>query len=294
MRRKKTYQLGLLTSFSKDIFNSRYHTHLLAGIMNSLHKTEYNLKIIFLKDQDYSNVHEILYEHAIDGLFILTWRIHPNLIRLIETCPSHLPIMLFNDYDARVKANFIYSDVAYGIETAVDYLVQKGRTKIAFLKGPTLIHFGVGKEAVHVPSIDAFDKFEGFQKGIGKHGLHVREEWIQECGAYSIEEGYTCAKKILEQKDLPNAIVCSNDETAIGALQALGERGISCPAEIAVIGFDGIEKGEMTSPPLSTIEQQLTVMGFEGGRTLIEISEGKVASPSHIKIVPKLIVRKSA
>ena len=294
MRRKKAYQLGLLTSFSKDIFNSRYHTHLLAGIMNALHETEYNLKIIFLKEKDYANVEEILYEYTIDGLFILTWRIHPNLIRLIEACPKHLPVLLFNDYDPKVQASFVYSDVAQGIEMAVDYLVEKGSKKIAFLKGPSLIHFGSGREAVHVPSIDAYDKFEGFQKATRKHELFIPDEWIKECSAYTAAEGYKKMKEMLEQKNLPDAVVCSNDETAIGALDALREKKIPCPEKIAMIGFDGIEKGELTTPPLTTVEQLLTSMGYEGGKKLIDISEGKLVDPIHTKFVPRLVVRESA
>lgn len=184
--------------------------------------------------------------------------------------------------------------MAQGIETAVDYLVEKGSKKIAFLKGPSLIHFGTGKDAVHVPSIDAYDKFEGFQKAARKHELFVRDEWIKECGAYTTAEGYNKAKEIIEQKELPDAIVCSNDETAIGALDALREKKISCPDEIAVIGFDGIEKGELTTPPLTTVEQLLTSMGYEGGKKLIDISEGKLVDPIHTKFSPRLVIRESA
>ncbi len=294
MRRKKTYQLGILTSFSKDIFNSRYHTHLLSGIMNSLHESDYNLKIIFLKEKDYKNVEEILQEYSLDGLFILTWRIHPSLIQLIERCPKNLPVMLFNDYDPKLQVNFVYSDVTQGIEMAVNYMVEQGRKKIAFLKGPSLIHFGTGKEALHVPSIDAYDKFEGFQRAMTHHELPIHENWVRECDAYTVKAGYEKAREILSEKDLPNAIVCSNDEIAVGVLNVLREKKIRCPEEIAVIGFDGIEKGELTTPPLTTVEQLLTSMGYEGGKKLIDIAEGRLVDPIHTKFVPKLVIRKSA
>ncbi len=292
-RRKKTYQLGLLTSFSKDIFNSRYHTHLLAGIMNALYESEYNLKIIFMKEKDYSNVDEILKEHALDGLFILTWRIHPKLIQLIQTCPKHLPVMLFNDYDPKIQANFVYSDVTQGIQMAVDHMVEKGRKKIAFLKGPTFIRFGQGKDVLQVSSIDACDKWEGFQKGMAAHNLPIRDEWVKECDSYSVMEGYKKAEEILKAKERPDAIVCSNDEMAVGVLTLLRDKKIKCPEEISVIGFDGIEKGELTMPPLTTVEQLLQSMGYEGGKKLIDIAEGRLIDPIHTKFVPRLIERES-
>lgn len=294
IRRKKTEELGVLTSFSKDIFNSRYHTHLLSGIMTAVHDTPYNLKIIFLKDKDYSHLQEILQEYAIDGLFILTWRIHPNLIRLIQVCPKNLPVMLFNDYDPEINANFVYSDVETGIRMAVDYLVKKGRKNIAFLKGPTTIRFGTGKHSLHVPSIDAHDKFEGFKRGMNGHKLLVREEWVKECDSYTLVEGYKKAMEILEEKELPDAIVCSNDEIAIGVMNALREKRMRCPEDVAVIGFDGIEKGELTTPPLTTVEQLLHSMGYDAGKKLIDIAEGRLVDPIHTKFVPKLVERGSA
>lgn len=291
---KKTYEFGLLTSFSKDIFNSRYHTHLLSGIMTAIHDSNYNLKIILLKDKDYAHILDIMQDYNVDGLFILTWRIHPNLIRLIQSCPENLPVMLFNDYDPNVKANFVYSDVGMGMGMAVDHLAKKGRRKIAFLKGPGMIQFGSGKNALYMPSIDAHDKYEGFKKAMEKHGLEERPEWVRECEAYSMTAGFEETTKILEGKDLPDGVVCSNDEVAIGALKALRDKKIKCPDQIAVVGFDGIEKGELTSPPLTTVEQLLNSMGFEAGQKLVEIAEGRLVDPIHTKFVPKLVVRESA
>ncbi len=292
--RPKTYRMGLLTSYSKDIFNSRYHTHLASGIMDALYESNYNLQIIFIKDKSYSNLEEILKEYSCDGLFILTWRIHPNLIHLIENCPKHLPVMLFNDYDPNVQSNFVYSDVAKGIEMAVDYVVDKGRKKIAFLKGPTMIRFGEGKNMLQIASIDAFDKWSGFQKAMGKHDLPIHLHWVKECDAYSMPEGYKKAKEILESKDLPDAFVCSNDEIAVGVLNVLREKKIACPQDISVIGFDGIEKGELTNPPLTTVEQLLRSMGYQGGQKLVAIAEGKLIDPIHTKFVPELVIRESA
>ncbi len=294
MRGKKSYQLGLLTSHSKDIFNSRYHTHLLSGILDGIHESSYRLQIILLKEKEYTDVEEILQEYAIDGLFILTWRIHPNLVQLIENCSKHLPIMLFNDYDPKVQANFVYCDVAQGMEMAAKYLLEKGKKKIAFLKGPTLIRFGKGVETVTVPSIDAHDKFAGFEKAMAEAGLAVRPEWVRECSAYNAEEGYRQARALLQETEEPEAILCSNDEMALGCLKAVQEKKISCPKEMAVMGYDGIEKGEFSTPSLTTVEQLLHSMGEQAARILLEVAEGKLGDPLHVKFAPRIVVRESA
>lgn len=294
MRGKKTYRVSLLTSHSKDIMRSRYHTHLLGGILDGLADTPYSLQINLLKDKEYSSLEQLLQEFSVDGLFILTWRIHPNIVRLIEACPANFPVMLFNDFDRKVKANFVYCDVGLGMDMATKYLLEKGRRKIAFLKGPRVIQFGKGSAMVTVPSIDSHDKYQGFQKAMQEAGVPVVDAWVRECAAYNKEEGYQQAKVLLVDKNLPDAVLCSNDELALGCLDALHELKIACPKDMAVMGFDGIETGAYSTPPLTTIEQLLEQMGLEGAQKLVDILDDKRTDPIHVGFVPKLLIRKSA
>lgn len=294
IRGKKFYQIGLLTSDSRDIFDSRYHTHLLSGILDGIHESPYRMQIILLKEREYAHVEELLHEHAIDGLILLTWRIHPSLVRLIETCNKRLPVMLINDYDPKVKANFVYCDVREGMEIATHYLIKKGYRKIACLKGPALIRFGEGTEMLTVPSTDAHEKFLGFQKAMAEAGLRVQMKWVRECLAYCAEEGYRQACSLLDETERPEAILCANDEIALGCLRALSERRIACPGEVAVMGFDGTEKGALASPALTTIEQVLEEMGKKAAETLVGIVDGKLSDPIHVRFSPRLLVRASA
>lgn len=294
MKGKKTYRLSLLTSHSKDIMTSRYHTQLMKGILDGLAQSSYSLQINLLKDKEYSSLEDLLHEFSVDGLLILTWRIHPNIIKLIEACPENFPVMLFNDFIPSVKANFVYCNVELGMEMAAKYLIGKGRKKIAFLRGPTLIRFGKDQDAVSVPSIDSRDKFNGFKKAVEEAGFEIHSEWVRECANYNKDEGYRQTKVLLVEKNLPDAILCSNDELALGCLDALHEMKVSCPKEIAVMGFDGIETGAFSTPPLTTVEQLLDQMGLEGAQKLVEILEEKRRDPIHVGFVPKLLARKSA
>ncbi len=294
IRGKKCFQIGLLASDSRDIFDSRYHTHLLSGILDGIHESSYRLQIILLKDREYAHVEDLLHEQAVDGLILLTWRIHPNLIRLIETCKKKLPVMLINDYDPKVQANFVYCDVREGMEMATRHLIATGRRKIACLKGPTLIRFGTGREMLTVPSADAHEKFLGFQKAMAEAGLRVQMKWVRECLTYSAEEGYTQSCSLLEEGERPEAVLCANDEIALGCLRALAERGIACPKDMAVMGFDGTEKGALAHPPLTTIEQDLEAMGTKAAETLVGIVDGRLSDPIHVRFSPRLLIRESA
>jgi len=294
IRRKKTCQLGLVAMSSTEIFDSHYHAHILTGIVDTIRGTEYNLKIIQLENKYYRDIPQIFHEHSIDGLFVLTWCSHPVLVRLLESCTSNFPVMIFNDYVPTSEMNFVYSDVSRGIEMAVDYLAAKGRKKIAFLKGPTSVRFEDDSALTQVQPSDAQAKYEGFLDAISRHGIGVRQDWIRECRTYSSTSGFEEMSRLLELDELPEAVVCSNDETAIGAISALHRRNIRCPEKIAVIGFDGIRAGTLVTPALTTVEQKLSYMGAQGCRALIDLISGLVMPPVHLKISPRLIEKDSA
>jgi DNA-binding LacI/PurR family transcriptional regulator len=82
-----------------------------------------------------------------------------------------------------------------------------------------------------------------------------------------LEGGYKAAKKILNGELIPTAIICSNDLTAIGAMQSFIESGIKIPREISIIGLDNIQLTEIIKPHLTTIE----LNRYKIGSTLMEI-----------------------
>lgn len=299
--RKGHQALGLMVPFSKDVFSDSYHTRSLTGIAGELQKikerSRYDIKVILADEKDYHNLHEFASNQLIDGLFILMWRIHPNVINWILKAEKPFPVMLFNEYDKMAKANFVVVDVGLGVEKAVRYAVEeRGRKAIAFLKGPTFNKHGSEEVPISVDCIDSRQKYEGFERAMKSCGLVVRPEWVKECKAYTEECGYQMTIEILKGNDIPDTIITSNDATAIGALRALKERGIACPEKVAVIGYDGSPEGELVTPKLTTIRQPLEEVGAEAARQLVEIvEEGNVdIVNSKFKFEPELIIRQSA
>ena len=96
------------------------------------------------------------------------------------------------------------------------------------------------------------------------------------------------------EKDLPQAIVCGNDDLAFGALKALKEAGKRVPQDIAVIGFDDNKRAKKFSPPLTTVRQPLAQMGKDAVDILIRQIERPSPGPISKKYLPRLVVRKTA
>jgi len=298
MRARKRYTLGILTFPSKDIFRSGYHREILTGIHDQGLGASHELKFFILTEEHYDRLEEVLYEHGIDGLLILSWRCHPKVMELVEKTKEDLPLVIFNDYKPGLGVNIVYTDVKKGMKKAVQYLAEKGDTKIAMLAGP--------KESViknggthRITSFDAEEKLQGFMEAMKERNLPLKEGWIFECPSYHEGESYLAIKAWLGkiEHQPPEAIVSANDAIALDAWRALKDIKLWFPEKIRLIGFDDIEKGRHVSPSLTTLRQPLYEMGKEAVRILLERIENPVnlrKEPIQKCFTPELILRQSA
>lgn len=88
-------------------------------------------------------------------------------------------------------------------------------------------------------------------------------------GDLTHQGGYRAVRKIFGLSDPPTAVVCVNDLTAIGAIQGASERGLVVGREVAIAGFDGIEEGGHTQPPLTTLKQPVYAIARDLIRLLL-------------------------
>ena len=108
------------------------------------------------------------------------------------------------------------------------------------------------------------------------------------------EVGYPVMKKFLSTKPDFTAVFAYNDISAIGAIRALADVGISVPQKVSVMGFDDIDAAAFQTPSLTTVRQPLMEMGRMAARTLLDrLSKGGQEYPKLIAVEPALIVRES-
>lgn len=108
------------------------------------------------------------------------------------------------------------------------------------------------------------------------------------------DTGKQLTKKLLANKERPTAIFACNDMMAFGVINELSRCKIQVPEEMSVMGFDGIDVGEMIHPPLTTIKQPDYEMGKMACKMLLDIMKGEDDAPVFdITLQPKLLERKS-
>jgi LacI family transcriptional regulator len=132
-----------------------------------------------------------------------------------------------------------------------------GLTRLAFISG--------GED-----SPDAAARFAGFRRALGDAGLPVPDEPATR-GNFTQADGRAATERLLDAAgEVPQGLVCANDQMAVGALQTLERRGIRVPEDVAVVGFDGIPLGRVVRPSLTTVSQPMRRLGEAAVDLLVE------------------------
>ncbi len=104
-------------------------------------------------------------------------------------------------------------------------------------------------------------------------------------GDFTTAGGRRVAEQIIAAGPVPRALVCANDQTAIGAMAALQHVGLSVPGDVAVTGFDGIQLGRHLRPSLTTVVQPMTALG-DAAVTMLKDRIGGAAPPQRTVELP--------
>ncbi len=145
---------------------------------------------------------------------------------------------------------------------ATNYLIEKGHRKIAFLTGP-------------VRSATSKERTIGLMESRVEHEIPFQDNMIVR-GGDTPADGYHAALKVLTNESYrPKALICCNDMVAIGCYRAAYELELRIPDDISIVGFDGIEMGEVMGPPLTTLSVFPREIGRMSAELLLQIIHGE-------------------
>ncbi len=148
-------------------------------------------------------------------------------------------------------------DQRAGGALATRHLLAMGHRRIGHLAGPT-------------SNLHARERREGYVQAMREAGIALEPGWIAE-GDFQENGGREAMRTLLAQSDL-TAVFVANDQMALGALSALWERGLRCPTDLSLIGFDDQRVSSFTTPPLTTVRQPLEELGrIVADRLLLDI-----------------------
>jgi signal transduction histidine kinase/DNA-binding LacI/PurR family transcriptional regulator/AraC-like DNA-binding protein len=175
----------------------------------------------------------------------------------------------------------IKADNAGGIEVAMRHLVEHGHRQIAFIAG--------SQEDVEG---DSGARLRAYQTALHTFGLASDPQLIA-YGRHVFAAGYTAMRQIIQSGAPFTAVLASNDESALGAMQALKDVGRKIPEEVAVIGFDDRPESAAHEPALSSIHFPLFLMGYRAVELLLKQIENADGDAEQVTIPTYLAPRES-
>ena len=198
-------------------------------------------------------------ERHVEGVAVMTFGVEQPLLE--ELASRHVP-MVFVDAgppDDLVRALIV--DYQKGIQEGVQHLAVLGQRRFGCISGPLQQRSSQLRKAAFLESIDRI-------------GIRPDPNWIIE-GDHSLEGGMQCMEQLLTRSELPTAVMCSNDMTAIGALRVLARAGLRVPEDMSLIGFDDIHLAEFVNPPLTTVRMSRTDLARAAFGALRVIADGQ-------------------
>jgi LacI family transcriptional regulator len=175
------------------------------------------------------------------------------------------------------RGNTVVMDEYDAARAITDLLLQKGHRRIGFVRGPN----------VHLVSMR---RYNGYANALGGKGLRIDPALIVQ-GDFSRQSGREQAPKLFAAK--PTAIFASNDEMAVGVIEAANAAGISIPGDISLAGFDDNAIARTVRPRLSSVRQPLEEMGEVACQILVDRLRNPTRANQHKQVPFEIMARES-
>jgi DNA-binding LacI/PurR family transcriptional regulator len=283
LSRGRTNTLGVI-GYGLIYFGS---SGVITGIESKANELGYSLTLSLIDRVEPARIDQILYDfqsRRVDGII---WAV-PGNINFVDWLTEkfsdvHSPVMFINM--RHNGSDFVASlDNRLGGRLATEHLLQSGYQRVGIITGPP--HWW-----------EAQERLKGWQETVEEAGYTDIDRLIVE-GDWNAPSGDVGLHSLLDQNPEMDAVFVSNDQMALGALQAARRLGLKVPEDLGIVGFDDIPEAAYFYPSLTTVRQntqKLGALAVEQINTLIHAEQsGELPEAEIVWVEPRLIVRKSS
>jgi LacI family transcriptional regulator len=284
----KTQVLGLVYASDLDSEpNSFYHSGLELGALRACAEAGFQLLMHTVNQHSLgktAKIIELADSRRCDGL-ILTPPFSDDCDLLRELEKRNCPVVCISPgLDAQKMASGVGIDDEVAGYEMTRYMLSLGHKKFGFIKGLE-------------GHLSAEERYSGFRRAIAEAGIEERDVTVMR-GNFTFRSGVETTAAILNNGHRPSALICANDDMAVGALFSAHKVGLNIPRDLSIVGFDDTPVSEIIWPPLTTVNQPLKTIGYRAVEMIVErIKAGKTASgplPVRFDVVAhKVVMRES-
>lgn len=249
-----SYNIGVVV----PEFINPFFPEVIIGIQDVLFKAGYQVLIMQSNESAINELENIktLENNMVDGIIISISQETKNIDYYKKLIADGFPFVMFNRVSDELDVpKVIFDDYKWAF-FATEHLIYQGYKKIFHFSGPKVL--GLSRRRI-----------EGFTDALKKHRIPVTPDLIIETGLM-IADGERVMQQLIDSQNLPEAIFCVNDPTAIGVLKKLKQNGFRIPSDVAVVGFTETKTAELLEPQLTSVAQPTFEMGQIAAKLLLE------------------------
>jgi LacI family transcriptional regulator len=274
---QKSYTIGLFLTSITNGTSSSFFVETVKGV-NSVISEEYNLYVRGIENLgDFTMINH----RRFDGIILMSQSdVDDDFIDYLKE--KEIPcVVLGRDIGESSLVNILSND-REGSAQVVKHLLKNGHRDIAIVEGIKGFKSTVERKA-------------GYLKALEDSNIPVKNEYIIQ-GNYDMESGYKAMETLLALPQPPTAVFCSNDDMAIGALNAAFANGRMVPQDISIVGFDDIEFARYTNPSLTTVKRPIEKISSLGAKKILEMlgkEEHTEITGEKVYVETELVIRQS-
>ncbi|EOE1543994.1 MULTISPECIES: ribose operon transcriptional repressor RbsR [Providencia] len=276
LKMNRTNTIGMLLTTS----NNPFYAEVVRGVERSCYERGYSL-ILCNTEGDLQRMNhslETLLQKRVDGLLIMCTEVQGPSKHVLARYPA-VPTVMMDWSPFESDGDIIQDNSFLGGEIATRYLIKAGFTRIACIAGPQ-------------DKSPARARHQGFIQAMTDGGINIYDDYII-FSDFEFAGGFESMNKLLSLPTPPEAIFAGNDAMAVGAYQAIYQKGLKVPDDISIIGYDDIDLSPYMIPPLTTIHQPKDKLGQQAVDQLIYRMDNPEAKASILVLTPELIERQS-
>ena len=253
LKTNRSYNIGILY---EDRMSHEYFSAVLDALRVQTERQGYDLTLIRrLFDSSMGSYYELARHRNLDGVVVLQTNFYSADVMRLAAGP--IPTVVIDH--AYEGCDCVLGDNQGSAETLVREAWGMGHRRIAMIQGED--------------SMVTRDRTAGFYKACAGLGLRVPAEYVRAGHFHDPADCTAQTLALLALENAPTCILCPDDYSCLGMLDALRERGIAIPRDISLIGYDGIGLGQTLRPRLTTYRQDTERVAQETAALLQEAIE---------------------
>ena len=268
MTARRSHLIGVMT----DIRNS-FHAEMVEDIVEASDRAGYEVVLgAVTTTHGESKVIDTLLDFRCEGVILLG---PESDVATLTEMGQQVPTVVVGRRVASPALDVVRAADARGIGAVVDHLVGLGHRRIVHVTG------GSGSIAA--------DRRKGYLRAMRRNGLDEHVEFIE--GDFTENAGVDAAKVLLTADRLPSAVVCANDRSAVGVLDALRRAGVDVPGAVSITGYDDSVLAQLGHIDLTSVSQAPREQANRAVEAVVERLDRGRTEPASSVLMPQLVVR---